>query len=153
MVLFYSTFIVMKRQACSKTTIPRELQDDAELTRPRDEAEFLEFSEIITHKGKLHKLYLYTDLTSGVVRLEACAYRGPMKGTPIWTAFITKYLSDPDWAHWENGALVSLAAMKIPPYVFLLNYEPPKNEKNEYILQFETKTGMLTYVFLWTPMY
>lgn len=99
------------------------------------------FGGQIRHGDLRHALRLFKDRSSGVVRLEACALRGPMRDVPFWTAFITKYADDPDWAFYEGGGVVSLAAVRPPPYVFLAGYEPPRNGRGELLLEFTTSDG------------
>ena len=138
MVLFYCTFVAMKRQ--DRREVPHEsLLDDSELSNA--DGEKVEFGGKVRHGELRHGLRLFRDRASGVVRIEASALRGPMKDVPLWTAFITKYADDPDWAHLEGGGIVSLAALRPPPYVFLAGYEPPMNGSGEYLLQFTTTDG------------
>lgn len=141
MVLFYCTFVAMKRQ--DSRPVPHEdLLDECELEE-KENGEIQEFGGKVQHGDLRHALRLYRDRASGVVRLEASALRGPMKDVPLWTAFVTKYADDPDWAHFEGEGIVSFAAMKPPPYVFLSGYAPPKDRLGQYILQFLTNDGEL----------
>ena len=141
MVLFYCTFVAMKRQ--DSRPVPHEdLMDDCELEE-NDAGEVLEFGGKIKDGELRHALRLYRDRASGVTRLEASALRGPMKDVPLWTAFVTKYAHDPDWAQFEGGGVVSLVAMKPPPYVFLSGYSPPRDRNGQFILQFVTNNGEL----------
>lgn len=138
MVLFYCTFVAMKRQ--DSRPVPREdLLDDFELCQ--SDGETLEFGGKIRDGELRHALRLYKDRGSGVSRIEATALRGPMKDVPLWTAFITRYAHDPDWAHYEGNGVVSLAALRPKPYVFLAGYDVPRNRNGEYILQFTTADG------------
>lgn len=142
MALFYCCFVAMKRQ--DSQPVPDDgLLDNFELAGPNGEFESMEFAGQISHESLLHALRVYKDRGSGVVRLEASALRGPMKNVPLWTAFITRYAGDPDWAALEGPGLVSLAALRPPPYVFLAGYEPPRNRRGEYVLQFTTSEGQL----------
>lgn len=136
MVLFYSTFVALKRQDHRDGPPPEALTEDLELR----EAEL--FGGKVRHGDMLHALRLFHDRPSGVVRLEASALRGPMADVPLWTAFITRYAYDTDWLQLEPGALVSMAACKPAPYVFLAGYRPPKRGR-EYVLQFTTLDGEL----------
>ena len=145
MVLFYCTFVAMKRQ--DRREIPHDdMLDELELSKSGDSWEELLFGGVVTVDGAiegepyLHALRIFKDRGSGVVRLEASAFRGPMKDVPLWTAFVTKYSKDPDWAHLEGESTVSLAALKPPPYVFLSGYHPPKR-RHEYLLRFDLKKG------------
>ena len=139
MVLFYCTFVAMKRQ--DSRPVPHEdLLDDRELEEGEN-GEELEFGGKVKDGDLQHALRLYRDQASGVVRLEASALRGPMQDVPLWTAFVTKYSRDPDWAHYEGRGVVSFAAMKPPPYVFLSGYLPPRDDKGQIILQFLLADG------------
>ena len=137
MVLFYSTFVAMKRQD-NREALPVSLIEDHELRE--DE----QFGGVVRDGGMLHALRLFCDRKSGVVRLEASALRGPKEGVPLWTAFITRYATDPDWMALEDDGQVSMIALKPPPYVFLAGYKLPRNRKGEYLLQFETPDGMIS---------
>ena len=141
MVLFYCTFVAMKRQ--DRREVPHDdLLDEFELGKDGPyPGETVEFGGKVRDGELRHALRVFNDQGSGVVRLEASALRGPMAGVPLWTAFVTKYAHDPDWAHVEGGGIVSLAALRPKPYVFLLGYEPPKNQNGEYILQFTSRDG------------
>jgi len=138
MVLFYCTFVAMKHQ--DERSVPHDnLLDHLELGNDDGEAEI--FGGQIKHGELRHALRLFKDRSSGVVRLEACALRGPKKDVPLWTAFITKYKHDPDWAYYEGGGLVTLAAVRPPPYVFVAGYEPLRRDRDELMLQFTTSDG------------
>lgn len=141
MVLFYCAFVAMKRQD-GREVADESLLDDRELTTDDGNGEVVQFGGKIRHGELLHALRLFQDRASGVVRLEASALRGPMKDVPLWTAFVTKYVGDADWAQFERGGVVSFAAIRPPPYIFLAGYQPPKNDRDEYILQFTTIEGM-----------
>lgn len=150
MVLFYCTFVAMKHQDARPVSHP-DLIENVELQGPRSsqgeaQDEVQEFGGIIQHDHMQHALRMYKDRSSGVVRLEASAHRGHMQDVPLWTAFLTKYATDPDHVCLERDGVVSLAAVRPPPYVFLGGYEPQRNEKREYILEFTTDEGSLNKV-------
>ena len=131
----------MKRQDRREVPI-EDLLDDFELEESDDHpGEIVEFGGKVKDRDLRHALRVFKDRTSGVVRLEASALRGPMADVPLWTAFVSRYANDPDWAHFEGDGVVSLAAMRPPPYVFLSGYQPPKNRNGEYVLQFTSKSG------------
>lgn len=138
MALFYNTFVAMKHQ--DRREIPHEnLLDHLELRC--DGGEYEIFGGAIKHGELRHALRLFKDRSSGVVRLEASALRGPMRDVPLWTAFVTRYVGDPAWAFYEAGGLVSLAAVRPRPYVFLSGYEPPHRGRDEYLLDFALADG------------
>lgn len=143
MVLFYCTFVAMKHQ--DRRHIPHPgLFDSFELAREDGEAEI--FGGEIRHGDLRHALRLFKDRGSGVVRLDACALRGPMQDVPLWTAFVTRYVGDPDWVQYEGQGVVSLVALRPPPYVFLAGFQPLRNRRGEYVLQFVTDDGTLRYM-------
>ena len=146
MVLFYSTFVAMKRQ--DRREVPHEdMLDDLELSRDKRSGEEPLFGGVVIDGEYKHGLRLFKDRGSGVVRLEASALRGPMTDVPLWTAFVTRYAHDPEWAQLETDSLVSLIALKPPPYVFLSGYHPPRRG-NEYLLQFDTRSGKALKILL-----
>ncbi|KAK4893804.1 hypothetical protein LTR27_007829 [Elasticomyces elasticus] len=151
MVLFYCTFVAMKRQ--DERAVPHPaLADSLELKTPDRRGERELFAGVIKHGDMRHALRLFRDRASGGVRLEASAKRGPMQDVPIWTAFITRYAEDPDWPQYEGDGLVSLAAIKPPPYVFLPHYEPPRNRDGEYVLHFVTSDDGKQFVESWVAL-
>ncbi|KAH9811176.1 hypothetical protein Tdes44962_MAKER05909, partial [Teratosphaeria destructans] len=136
MVLFYCTFIAMKYQ--DERELPnRQLNDFCELSQPPGGEELL-YGGVVRDGELAHTLRLFLDHGSGAVRLEASAYRGRMRDVPLWTAFVTRWANDPDWAGLEPGSrkIVSLAVIRPPPYVFLLGYMPPQNTQGQYIMHF-----------------
>ncbi len=140
MVLVYCTLVAMKRQDHRGVAHPM-LLDAFELNTSDGLGERECFAGAIEHGDMRHALRLFRDRASGGVRLEASAKRGPMQDVPIWTAFVTKYADDRDWPQYEGRGVVSLAAVKPPPYVFLPQYEPARNRAGEYVLQFTTSEG------------
>ncbi|KAI7576981.1 hypothetical protein KC346_g19657, partial [Hortaea werneckii] len=110
MALFYNTFVAMKHQ--DRREIPHEnLLDHLELRC--DGGEYEIFGGAIKHGELRHALRLFKDRSSGVVRLEASALRGPMRDVPLWTAFVTRYVGDPAWAFYEAGGLSAADAFRI----------------------------------------
>lgn len=134
MVLFYSTFVAMKHQD-NREPLDEAVIEDFDLSERED------FGGVIRHGDLLHALRVFTDFSSGVVRLEASPLRGPKQDVPLWTAFITRYAHDPDWLALENGGAVSMIALKPSPYIFLAGYSLPKKRNGEYLLHFATSKG------------
>lgn len=114
-VLFYCAFLAMKRQ--NREPAPSRLDDYFP-------GERTEFSGEIEDDSYLHALRMYRCSDSGAVRLEASARRGPMVGTPIWTAFITEYIGSRRWIRKIAPNVLELEALR--PYVFTDGYSPPK---------------------------
>ena len=146
MVLVYCTLVAMKRQDHRGVSHPM-LLDAFELTTSDNLGEREYFAGAIEHGDMRHALRLFRDRASGGVRLEASAKRGPMQDVPIWTAFVTKYADDRDWPQYEGRGMISLAAVRPAPYVFLPRYEPARNRAGEYVLQFTTSEGRS-----WAPL-
>lgn len=142
MVLFYGTFVAMKHQ--DQRGIPDLRLLDSFQLQEGERGEELIFSGVIMHGGLRLALRLFRDRASSGVRLEATFHRGPKENVPIWTAFVTAYAErgDEAWPEYEGGGLVSLAALRPPPYIFSGKYEPPLNSRGEYILQFTSADGM-----------
>ncbi|KAK0977405.1 hypothetical protein LTR91_013318 [Friedmanniomyces endolithicus] len=146
MVLVYCTLAAMKRQDHRGVSHPM-LLDAFELSTRDGLGERECFAGAIEHGDMRHALRLFRDRASGGVRLEASAKRGPMQDVPIWTAFVTKYADDRDWPQYEGRGMISLAAVRPAPYVFLPRYEPARNRAGEYVLQFTTSEGRS-----WAPL-
>ena len=140
MVLFYSTFVAMKRQDTHDVEHD-DLIDDFELREKE------EFGGEVMDGNMSHALRLFRDRPTGVVRIEASALRGSKQDVPIWTAFVTRYLAQQDdaWVQLEDDFTVSLAALRHPPHVFVSAYHPPRNRNNEYELRFAYTEGMALY--------
>lgn len=142
MVLFYSTFVALKRQdAAGSTGLPTALIED-----PRDMEEELLFSGTIRDRDMFHVLRLLQDRGSGVLRLEARSYRGDRDEVPIWTAFLTKYIRehrDRDFFSLEGRGVVSMICPKPKPYVFVPEYGLPLMSDGNFALQFVKRDGEL----------
>jgi len=138
MVLFYSTFVALKRQ--DPAGLHRALIDD-----PRDMEEEGLFGGIVRDRDMLHGLRLLQDRGSGVIRLEARPYRGDKDGVPIWTAFLTKYKEgrDIDFFALEGRGLVSMACPRPKPFIFVSKYALPLTSDGEIALQFVERNGEL----------
>ncbi len=144
MVLFYCTFVAMKRQDSQEVEHP-DLLDEFELEISESgtrEEQLLHASKVLDEQ-LVHNLRLYQDRSSGVLRLEASASRGAMENVPLWTAFVNRYsrAGDIHWAHYEGRGLVSLVDIRPPPYIFIRGYALPRNRNGEYLLQFTRDSG------------
>lgn len=141
MVLFYCSFVVMKRQDRAGVPHPDLLEHYNQLSNDGVRDSGIEFEGTILDGRMEQTLRIITDRSSGAVRLEACGQSWPMKDVPIWTTFITKYKSDPDWVELDREGKVSLAALRPGPYVFMSGYQPLQKRGSEHILQFATQRG------------
>ena len=130
MVLFYSAFVAMKRQ-------------DHQSASPGMEDYFpeekIEFAGEIEDDHYLHALRILKDKDTKCVRLEASARRGPMKDTPIWTAFVTEYVGSRQWMRRYNGRVLEVS--QLHPYIFCEGYQPPRNTLGHFQLRFTSQAG------------
>lgn len=147
MVLFYSTFVALKRQDLAG--VPTPLIED-----PRDMEEELLFSGVIRDRDMSHVLRLLQDRGSRVLRLEARSYRGDREEVPIWTAFLSKYRDDRDRDIFglEGNGVVSMICPKPKPYIFVPEYGLPLMSTGDFALQFVKRDGelILTFLVFWT---
>jgi hypothetical protein len=132
MVLFFSTFVAMKTQDWVAT--PQGLED---YFTP---GEIQEYGGQIEDDRFSHVLRVFRDTDSGAVRLEAAAQRGPRKGCPIWTAFVTRYIGSKTWIKRTSATTVQMEELR--PYVFCNDYTPHVNLSGKFELQFTTSNGM-----------
>nr|POE78680.1 hypothetical protein CFP56_62931 [Quercus suber] len=139
MVLFHNTFVAMKRQDSRPVRHHALIDNDALAVGHYSDTEL--FGGRILSGSLQHALRVFKDPGSGVVRIEACPCRGPMKNVPLWTAFVTHYKNDPDHVALETRHVVSFAALRPKPYLFLPWYEPPRNENGQYVLEFISSSG------------
>jgi hypothetical protein len=143
MVLFYSTFVALKRQDLA--IVPEPLIED-----PRDMEEEVLFSGITRDREMYHALRMLRDPGSGVLRLEARSYRGDKEEVPIWTAFLSKYRDarDRDIFNLEGNGIVSMICPKPKPYIFVQEYGIPCMSNGDFALQFSKRDGELTVLLL-----
>ena len=132
LVLFYCTFIAMKRQDFE--SVKPGLEDNYPL---RGEVE--EFGGEIEDGQYLHALRVFSDRDTGCVRMEATALRGPMKKTPIWTAFVTNNIGSRTFLRRLDHRTIQLRQLK--PYMFCENYKLPSGRDGKYELRFTSRDG------------
>jgi hypothetical protein len=150
MVLFYSTFVALKRQDSSAAgSLPTALIED-----PRDMEEELLFSGVMRDRDMFHVLRLLQDFGSGVLRLEARSYRGDRDEVPIWTAFLTNYKDnrDRDIFNLEGRGVVSMICPKPKPYIFVPEYGLPLMSDGNFALQFVSRNGEFLDLLPWNVM-
>ncbi|KAF2144899.1 uncharacterized protein K452DRAFT_131776 [Aplosporella prunicola CBS 121167] len=126
MVLFYCAAVAMKRQDSIGTAPNME-----DFFQP---GEKIEFAGEIEDDHYRHAFRIFRDRASGAVRFEATALRGPMKKTPIWTAFVTAYVGARAWMRRLGPRTVSLS--ELHPYVFCEGYAPPRGVGGCFELRF-----------------
>ncbi|KAI9813717.1 MAG: hypothetical protein M1832_006090 [Thelocarpon impressellum] len=130
LILFHCLFTVLKARVPAGPT-----------TRPSDfvvEREIKGQSFEIKDDGFIHGLRIHKDRHSAGVRLEASVHRGELKGTPVWTAFVTDLVGLPWFA---KRAKSKVRLTEIRPYVFCSEYRPPTGERGELELRFESSEG------------
>ncbi|CAK1360500.1 unnamed protein product [Cercospora beticola] len=147
MVLFYNTFVAMKHQD-HEGIAHRILLEDLPLEKCEGGEKML-FAGEIRHGEMRHALQIIRDSASKVVRIEASPLRGPRAGVPIWTAFVTKYIWDADWAELQGNGLVGLAKLSPEPSVFISGYLPPVNARGEPVLPFATANDARMFMDTW----
>jgi hypothetical protein len=137
LVLFYSTFIALKRQDFNET--PEPLIDNP----AEKQGETEHYGGIIRDNRKLHALRLFECPGSGAFRLEARPYRGGREEVPIWTAFLTKYLEkgDPIFDLQPDNVTVIMSGLKPAPFMFVPEYRLPQTRHGDYMLRFDSKDG------------
>ncbi|KAL5113540.1 hypothetical protein ACEQ8H_008579 [Pleosporales sp. CAS-2024a] len=141
MVLFYCTAVAIKRQ--DDHGIADGLEDFLDTT---EQIEFSRQVIVTLHVSAcshmiseiadaryLHKFQVLKDEDSKCVRFQATARRGPLKSTPIWTAFVTQYIGRKSWMK-RTGATIHFR--ELHPYVFCEGYRLPKDSHNKYQLTF-----------------
>jgi hypothetical protein len=137
LVLFYSTFIALKRQDLNET--PELLIDNP----AEKQGETEHYGGVIRDNHKLHALRLFECPGSGAFRLEARPYRGGRDEVPIWTAFLTKYLQqcDPIFSLEADKVTVTMIRLRPAPFVFVSEYRLPQTQDGDYVLRFDNRDG------------
>jgi len=130
MALFYSAFVAMKKQ---------DQQPSSSGMDDFFSKEKIEFAGEIEDDHYLHALRVLKDKDTKCVRLEASARRGPMKNTPIWTAFVTEHVGSRQWMRRFNGRVLELS--QLHPYVFCESYQPPRSAVGTFQLRFTSSAG------------
>lgn len=139
MVLFYETFVAMKRQD-SRVPSDNKLHESA-LELGGEEGEALLFSGEMQDGEMRLALRVSEEKSCGVIRLAAAILDGARKTRVAWTAFVTIYDQLLDWAELQSETVVALGAVQPPPNVFIPNFHPAKSNEGKYILQFTRKQG------------
>ncbi|KAF2458013.1 hypothetical protein BDY21DRAFT_21451 [Lineolata rhizophorae] len=130
MVLFYCAFVAMKHQDHRSSS--SSFQDICE---PPDN---VQFAGEVMDDSFLHIFRVYRDRDSGAVRFETTPRRGKMKGTPIWTAFVTDKVGDRHWMKRIDSKTIQFRGLR--PYVFCDNYVPPRTPSGHFQLKFTSKS-------------
>lgn len=129
LVLFFCILNALKFQLPSSLiTAPRGCRD------LQLDDEKVVFAAEISDDEYLHHLRILHDKVSGGVRLEASAVDGPMKGVPIWTAFITQYVGASAWLNVVGTRIVHLKDLR--PYVFTSDYSAENGLRAGFELRF-----------------
>ena len=88
----------------------------------------------------LHAFRIFRDTDSGCVRFEATPRRGPLKTTPIWTAFVTQFVGHKGWM--KRVGAQTIQFRELHPYMFTHGYKLPKGPSGRYQLTFTTSKGV-----------
>ncbi|KAF2644655.1 hypothetical protein P280DRAFT_514124 [Massarina eburnea CBS 473.64] len=128
MVLLYCTMSAMKRQDNYPTAAGLE-----DFFQPGEKEEF---GGEIQDDRYLHAFRIFRDRDSGCVRFEATPRRGPLKTTPIWTAFVTQYIGQRNWMKRVGPCTVQFR--ELHPYMFCEGYRLRKGPTGKYLLTFTT---------------
>ena len=131
MILFANTFVAMRSQD-SSTTIPTPAIHDVEL-----QDEFCAFAGQIIDGGFTHALRMWHDRVTGAVRLQGSVWQGELDGTPVWTAFITHFITSPDWCRRVDRRTIALADLKL--HIFSSRYQPSLAPTGAFMLRFAAK--------------
>lgn len=86
-----------------------------------------------------HALRLFREEETGVIRLQASVLGGELERVPIWTAFITNQIHDPEWARHDSPSVILLAELQ--PFIFTTDYSPQKASTGEFKLAFVVSSG------------
>ncbi|CAI7592265.1 unnamed protein product [Penicillium bialowiezense] len=119
----------------------QDLSCDSEANQYQDyelEGEEERYGGQIEDDGYPHALRIYEDRVTDSVRLQAAVLHGPMKRTPVWSAFITHNLSSPRWIKLEGSQTVVMRNLK--PVVFMSadDYLPPQTRHGSLVVKFKT---------------
>ncbi|KAH8650150.1 hypothetical protein BX600DRAFT_107023 [Xylariales sp. PMI_506] len=129
MVLFYCTFVSLKRRSILLVDIdPKEFHLKRE-TR--------QFAAQIMDDGFYHCLTVYHDAYTGRRRLHASVWDGPMKNCPVWTAFLPPTPRQPSLVVSKSRHRIRIR--DIQPYVFCQRYRlrhQVKGRSNAFELNF-----------------
>lgn len=87
--------------------------------------------------GYVHALQIFKDEDSQGVRLQASVLRGPMKRSPVWTAFIKYNMMAREWISKSEPKKVLLA--ELSRYIFTDDYEPQLAPTGEHELHFSKR--------------
>jgi hypothetical protein len=90
----------------------------------------------------VHALQLFKDEDSGGVRLLASVLRGPLKRSPVWTAFIKYSMMATEWISQSESKKVLLADLS--RYIFKDDYEPQLSPSGDHELHFTSREGMFS---------
>lgn len=133
LALFYSTFVALKRQDSRETRGPL-IEDPSNMDEEEHYGGLIRAGDHM-----LHALRLLECRGSGVVRLEARAFRSSKDEVPIWTVFLTKYARDGDEEIFgcdPGSSLITMNRPKPEPFYFQSRYALPRTRHGDYRLQF-----------------
>jgi hypothetical protein len=131
MCLFYCTFLALK------------VQDEGDPVKDLDDhildGEIVVFERKIIDDNYQHALQIFKDSNSGGIRLQASALRGPLKRSPIWTAFINYSIASRKWSKVVEPRKIHIYDMN--RYIFSTDYQPQVGPRGEHELLFLDSSG------------
>lgn len=131
LVLFHCAFLALKAQD--------ESHPVKELDNHILSGESHVFSAKIIDDGFQHALQVFKDENSGGIRLLACALRGPLKRSPVWTAFVNYKIQSKKWNVHAEPRKVWLG--DLTRYVFSTEYVEHLGPRGEHELHFMDSKG------------
>ncbi|KKY26746.1 hypothetical protein UCRPC4_g01437 [Phaeomoniella chlamydospora] len=134
LVVVHSTLVAMRSY---DTFVPISKIPDFELNGEEEV-----FGATIEDDGFQHALRMYLDKKTKAVRLVASVFRGELKNTPIWTAFVhfslaaIGWLIPPTTGHPKRVLLCNLNRHITSP-----DYTPVVDKAGRHVLDFSKATG------------
>ena len=95
----------------------------------------------IRDNGYKHALRIYRDRMTGAMRLQASVLHGPLKNTPIWTAFITHQITSPRWMRRAKNGHPTIYLADLKRHIFSAEYQAHIAASGEHILDFDVEKG------------
>lgn len=138
MVLLANTFIVLRGQDESEGS-GRLRADDEHLQH-----EVCEYSCRIEETNLYCTLQILLDMVTGSIRLQALKSGGRQTRTPVWTAFVTDLIADPDWCQVIDKSTVMVSKVRV--YSFSVNSKPRHSFREPFLLNFVWPRDVIDFV-------
>ena len=130
LVLFANTFVVMK-SACGRAP-------ENPLWRDEKRDEYQVFDAVYLDNGSKRILSIYRDRPSKSIRIQSSIRGGSSHGCPLWTAWITHFVTSPTWIEVTERKTVILRDLRL--HVFSSKYTPARTPNGHYIFKFESSS-------------